>query len=366
MANKYIQFKDGGDNLYPQTEGKVILSTNEASGKVLTSDGNGNAIWTIGGSGIGYDEFFFIKPTISNGVIASNDNPQTISANESIKLIYSVPTGFSLPSQVVVNGATGTWNSETGVLTLTNATGDVSFAIQGVQDVDYFYLEAVNDGAVGLFQELPAFFQQTPQIYYYIDGTQDWQLYTFGVHINLKAGQKVFFKGDNASFSISIASYIHVSSTDTINAGGNVMSLLDSSCESTTIPTNYCFAGLFYGCNGLLKCPKLPATTLKEGCYYNMFYNCNSLVYVPDLPSTETLPTDCYHSMFANCTSLVINDASATGYTQQWKIPKAGYFTAQQSQSSMFYNCAGTRASADLSIQAFAYATYYVENAPIS
>ena len=55
------------------------------------------------------------------------------------------------------------------------------------------------------------------------------------------------------------------------------MSLVDCSCVSLTIPSDYCFNTLFSDCASLTSAPELPAKELFYGCYYEMFYGCSSL-----------------------------------------------------------------------------------------
>ena len=91
--------------------------------------------------------------------------------------------------------------------------------------------------------------------------------------------------------------------TGTIEASGNVMSLVDKTCASTSIPSEGCFASLFEGCTNLVSPPELPATTLQMDCYSCMFNGCTSLTAAPALPATA-LAVGCYSDMFNGCTSL--------------------------------------------------------------
>ena len=67
--------------------------------------------------------------------------------------------------------------------------------------------------------------------------------------------------------------------------------------------SDYCYAGMFYGCKSLTTAPALPATTLYSGCYASMFHGCTSLTTAPALPAT-TMKYSCYEEMFYGCTSL--------------------------------------------------------------
>lgn len=110
---------------------------------------------------------------------------------------------------------------------------------------------------------------------------------------------------------------------------GNIMSLLDSECQSTTLGTEAfkglfkgcqvqlanelklpamqlstgCYAEMFKGCKNLLKAPELPATELAEQCYSDMFSGCLDLHVIPALPAETTAPA-CYANMFKGCTSI--------------------------------------------------------------
>ena len=131
-----------------------------------------------------------------------------------------------------------------------------------------------------------------------------WATYTIGTEITLaSAGDYIKFRGDNSTFSTTANDYYRFVMSGTIGASGNVMSLVDSTCKSLTIPGDYCFRFLFAYCTSLTTAPALPATTLAAYCYREMFRGCTSLTTAPALPAT-TLATWCYSSMFYSCTSL--------------------------------------------------------------
>jgi hypothetical protein len=131
-----------------------------------------------------------------------------------------------------------------------------------------------------------------------------WSTYTIGTQITLaSAGDYIKFRGDNGTFSTTLNDYYQFAMSGTIGASGNVMSLVDSTCKSLTIPCDYCFRYLFYGCTSLTSAPALPATTLATWCYNSMFRGCLSLTTAPALPAT-TLAPYCYYDMFLTCKSL--------------------------------------------------------------
>ena len=126
--------------------------------------------------------------------------------------------------------------------------------------------------------------------------------------INVVAGDKVQFRGNNATYGSSSSDYsAFKGSTAEFEVEGNIMSLINSTnfTTATTLESNFTFAGLFSDCTGLTSAENLilPATILAIGCYAIMFAGCSSLTTVPKLPAT-TLAENCYIGMFSNCTSL--------------------------------------------------------------
>lgn len=140
----------------------------------------------------------------------------------------------------------------------------------------------------------------------------------------------VYFRGNNNTFSTSTNDYYNFQFSALTRASGNIMSLLDKTCESVTIPTDYCFNTLFrnttklktppklpalyltawcyynmFSSSGIVVAPELPAMTMKEACYSNMFYYSISLVIAPELPAT-TLDSQCYVSMFSQSYELTV------------------------------------------------------------
>ena len=174
-----------------------------------------------------------------------------------------------------------------------------------------------------------------------------WATYTIGTEITLaSAGDYIKFRGDNSTFSTSASNYYRFFMSGTIGASGNVMSLVDSTLVSTTIPCDYCFRNLFRDCTGLTTAPALPATTLAAYCYYGMFYNCPGLTTAPALPAT-TLATQCYYSMFQGC----------TGLTSAPALPATTLAT--YCYRAMFYGCTGLTTAPALPATTLAMYCYY-------
>ena len=207
--------------------------------------------------------------------------------------------------------------------------GDITFLIS------YSYSHSVvltpveykiNDGSWTAYASWPA---DAASI---TSSTGNWPV-SFGDAIHVTAGDKVSFRGDNASYYGNGTGYeCHITSTADVYVYGNMMSLVDADDFSTlatltgdwnfaklfklptvnlwdppvtvttikshptydivlpaTTLTNYCYNGLFAGCSGITRAPKLPATTMKIGCYAEMF-RATSIVEAPALPTTVFQP----------------------------------------------------------------------------
>ena len=194
-----------------------------------------------------------------------------------------------------------------------------------------------------------------------IDG-ETWSAFIPGVtDITLSnVGDKVYFRGDNTTVNESTSTYYAFVMTGKISASGNVMSLLDKTCQSKVILNDSCYYNMFHGCTSLTTAPELPATSLASSCYNSMFRGCTSLTTAPELPATAA-PSSCYNSMFHDCKSLTTAPAlpatalttscynsmfrGCTSLTTAPALPATSL--ASNCYKSMFYGCASlTTASA--------------------
>lgn len=185
-----------------------------------------------------------------------------------------------------------------------------------------------------------------PNIEYSLDDGTTWTTYVFptaandtrrGPVVTIDQGGKCYFRGDNPeTFGSSYYCYCHFTVDQIFNVSGNIMSLLDKTCQQTTFPAKctlgYLFQNtpvvsaknlllpalnlnsdlcehvyrcMFEWCASLTTAPELPATTLSKFCYYYMFSWCTSLEQAPKLPAA-ILADYCYGSMFNGCQSLTI------------------------------------------------------------
>ena len=221
-------------------------------------------------------------------------------------------------------------------------------------------LEAVSDGSITFAYTLSLYHDaELADIEYQVNGGA-WTTYTWNNAITVAAGDKVAFRGNNASYFGNGKGYeSRITSTADVYVYGNVMSLINASdfatlttltgkdafshlfavagtdpwevVPNTTIKnhptkdlvlpattlTNMCYMNMFTGCQGLTRAPELPATEMTVACYASMFEGCTNLTKAPALPTTTFTPygqdpvtfeeygsIDCYMMMFKDCTSL--------------------------------------------------------------
>ena len=204
----------------------------------------------------------------------------------------------------------------------------------------------------------------------------------YGSAISLAAGEKVSFRGKNATYRLSSSYSQFVCSADcylygnmmslvtdysqdpnafagnvTLTAGETFFRMFDNSSNQhikshaskpivlpATTLTKACYYFLFSG-TGLTSAPVLPATTLTGECYAGMFSGCTSLTAAPLLPAT-LLADCCYETMFSGCTSLTA----------------APMLPATVMESScyrrMFYGCTSLTAAPALPATVLAYNCY--------
>ena len=130
---------------------------------------------------------------------------------------------------------------------------------------------------------------------------------TDGVEINVSAGDKVRFKGNNPAYATAKDTMSTFSgSTAVFDAYGNAMSLIGGNDFSglTSFTTDWAFHDLLNTTNVVsAKNLILPVTTLRQCCYRAMFAHAKQLVEAPELPAT-TLAASGYCYMFQDCTAL--------------------------------------------------------------
>ena len=172
-----------------------------------------------------------------------------------------------------------------------------------------------------------------PDLKYSKDGTTWEDFVVETTTVELADGEKIYLRGDNTPFAVEYG-FLNFVMTGSIAASGNIMSLVDKTCESVTIPNDACFYGLFYQCTALTAAPELPATTLTNGCYGLMFSGCTALTAAPELPA-EKLVYGCYYRMFNECSKLSSIKVYFTDWNSEesstdswvWGVAASGTFT---------------------------------------
>ena len=185
---------------------------------------------------------------------------------------------------------------------------------------DYFVpltFEAVQAGAKVTFTAGTSITFNENDVQISTDGS-NWSNYPSGSEVVLaNVGDKVMFRGSlsqygNDLYTASTGSRFSVAD-GTCYVYGNIMSLVNKSdfATATALPSGSCtFSGLFYENTNILNHPEksimMPATTLRDRCYFGMFQGCTGLTRVPKLPATDLTGADrCYKDMFYACTGII-------------------------------------------------------------
>ena len=216
-----------------------------------------------------------------------------------------------------------TFDSQTRVLSLLDKAGNVISSCEVPSKGDPLTLTAtVDNSSVKLTRK------GTVNNTYEVNTGSSWVPYTFDTVIKLNKGQSCKWRCTSHPTTFDPKTYVQFVMTGSIEASGEVYSMLSSNLSDVTTLNgyNYAFAYLFKDCTSLTQAPQLPATTLIPKCYYRMFYGCTSLTQAPQLPAT-TLEFLCYSHMFYGCTSL----------TQAPQLPATTL--ASSCYYCMFYNC---------------------------
>lgn len=124
-----------------------------------------------------------------------------------------------------------------------------------------------------------------------------------GATINLKVGDKVWWRGNNDHFSKGrVGDYNYrysFYSNGNVRVSGVLMSLLDKTCKSVTIPTEYCFVNLFAGQFTFTSDFKIQALYYKRYCFQSMLGG--SSTYFEKVPVFKgAVAQYCFSKLFMN------------------------------------------------------------------
>lgn len=352
----------------------AAYSWNRSTGKLTLSNPTKDVTVSIAA-----EKIIYSITTNLTGVTASSSNPTTTTVGVSALLSFTADDGYELPDGVTVTGATYAWDSNSGLLSLSNPTGNITVGIEGIA-IDNCIMFLGDDGD---FTVTATNVEWDGNIEYSTDKST-WIVWD-GLAVP-SSNNKLYMRGSgNTTFYTSNGMRLALSA----KAGcyGNLNTLLDyrkppsklsaTSCyqsmfencinltrapelPSTTLYPS-CYQQMFLGCTSLTQAPELPATALSAYCYYKMFYGCTSLLQAPELPAT-TLKNFCYQDMFYGCTSLAQAPElpattmtvfcycqmfyGCTGLTQVPELPAKTL--ASQCYSEMFYGCTGLTKAPEL------------------
>ena len=192
---------------------------------------------------------------------------------------------------------------------LSSWDGSASYYITYEEEQHYdnmpLTLEIVSGGTLRLFAGENGF---TRDVQYKVN-TSSWTNGTFSytnyTELNVSAGDKVEFRGNNYAYAENLQNKnCMFTGTAKFNAYGNIMSLVNStSFSGITSVDAFAFVKLFYA-SKILDATYLymPATSLSSDCYAYMFGN-STITSAPALPAT-TLANECYGYMFYGCSGL--------------------------------------------------------------
>lgn len=186
---------------------------------------------------------------------------------------------------------------------------------------DYLYFEAAQaNSTVSMMSTM----SMAPDLEYSTDGEtwQEWQhttaegTHTFDTLTLTNIGDRVYLRGDNPNGLCEVPegvqqpNFSNFTLTGSINGGGNIMSLLDTSMVLTEVPQYgfvllFSFLGEGQGSSVLLTPPAMDTITAigDFGCY-SMYGECTSLTAAADMPSLNVIGENALKQAYSGCSSL--------------------------------------------------------------
>ena len=82
------------------------------------------------------------------GVTGASGNPTKMFEGTTETLTFTANSGYTLPDSVSITGATVSWNKDTGTLTLSNPTNNITGTIAGVQEQTQLITNPLNGAAI--------------------------------------------------------------------------------------------------------------------------------------------------------------------------------------------------------------------------
>ena len=132
LEGKSLTLKYTADANYELPDNVTVANATsnwtKSTGTLVVSNPTGDVTITITAVRITYS----ITENLTN-VTKSGTHPSVIAAGQTLVLNYAAATGYNLPDEVTVTGATSDWKPATGALTITNPTGAVTITIVATQ-----------------------------------------------------------------------------------------------------------------------------------------------------------------------------------------------------------------------------------------
>lgn len=210
----------------------------------------------------------------------------------------------------------------------TPVTSNLNLYAKWVYKKDYVELTALEDDDVFTFSIGGGANYAIESSY----NARDWEPQTSPfISTSVNAGEKVYIRVKPASVGDVTVTSVHIDSTKTFNAGGNIMSLIDYTKDLTELGSSE-FSYLFGASAGtgspIVDASELilPATTVTESAYNGMFRSCKKLTDAPDLDSMVTVEKMGCGAMFYECSSLV-NGPTTLGATTVGHLGYSNMFT---------------------------------------
>lgn len=258
----------------------------------------------------------------------------------------------------VENGLVSALMIGDAIITASSGEASVSCSINVSTPFNYggLCLESIDGGVIHIDNPLQLLIEYKIESY-------DWASFTDSFfNITVKPGERVWFRGHNATYAIPDDEYWYINTSFNTLVGtfyiyGNLMSLVygDEYEDQTVLTGDNTFVSLFSENGNIINHPvldiELPATTLTPSCYNSMFNSCTNLTRAPMLPAKK-LEYECYRGMFGKCTSLKeVAEMKATEIGESscaWMYYQSGIESvpelpatviAERSYCSMFESC---------------------------
>ena len=208
----------------------------------------------------------------------------SITENSTASVTISADTGYELPSSITVTNASYTYDSDTGLIVLSNPTGNVSITFACIPPVTTLVVNPTSNDAFSLHINK----NDTSETNVYVDGTLKTTSTTSGSQTirtgSLSAGQHVIEITDGSFYfdTYCLGEASQNAKITSVSLGNNVTSLGNNT---------------FYGCNAITTV-NIPNTVTSIGS--QAFYQCSALTSV-NIPSGIT---SIENRTFTRCSSL--------------------------------------------------------------